>query len=452
MTSDSPARQVLRNLALRFAVIPVSAVCGLASARIVITDYGLAIFGVASLIGTLLLLVPFLDLGLGAAVMDRAARMDRGPNMAQWIGKAIRWLFVVGALLLLLSVLQYWTDIADSILGDASTVIDGRTVFGGWLAILAVTLPASLGQRLLIGAGQTHLATVVSAVTAPVGLLIVAAAAIIEAPAELVVLAVPIALGLTSMLGLALGLRGVAVSWIDVLYAVRRGRGQKELKLGSVAVPMFAISIGLPIVFESHRLLLAHMSSLAALAAYSLIAQLYAPLWSSVSSGGMSLWHGFASMTDEGRNPARQWRNAFVTLSITGAVLAATLVAFADIGVHLISGAQADADYGVVWAFAVLLMLQSVHLTSGMFLTDALGLRMQARSVTVMAITSLGLGLLITPVAGAAGPIWASSAALLVCQLAPCLLAVRSRLRRRDESLGNPTGAEVGAGDRRWTA
>ncbi|MGY1769903.1 lipopolysaccharide biosynthesis protein [Blastococcus sp. SYSU D00813] len=449
--NESPARLVLKNLALRFAVIPVSAACGLASARILVSEYGLAVFGVASLIGTLLFLVPFIDLGVGAAVMDRAARGARGPDMAQWVGKALRWMLAVSALLLVLAVLQYFSDIADSILGDASSVIDGSAVLGGWLVVLAVTLPSSLGQRLLIGVGRTHVATLISAGTAPAGLLIVAAAGVLEAPAEVVVLALPSALGLTSLLGLRIGLRSVAVSSGEAARAVCRGREQTALKFGSVAGPMFVISVGLPLVFESHRLLLAHMSSLAALAAYSLVAQLYAPLWSSVSSGGMSLWHGFARMAEGEGDLARQWRNAFVTLSITGFLLAAALIVFAGIGVRLMTGAEADADYGVVWAFAVLLALQAVHLASGMFLTDSLGLRMQAKSVTSMAIVSLGLGVLITPTVGAPGPIWASSAALLVCQLVPCLVAVRWRLASRDKTVVRAPAAAVLHGNRRAT-
>src|SRR5690242_14831906 len=65
---------VIRLLGLRAALLAVGFVASLGYTRVVVADFGLATYGLVALIVSLPLLIPFADFGLGASLVNAAAR------------------------------------------------------------------------------------------------------------------------------------------------------------------------------------------------------------------------------------------------------------------------------------------------------------------------------------------------------------------------------------------
>jgi hypothetical protein len=74
-------------------------------------------------------------------------------------------------------------------------------------------------------------------------------------------------------------------------------------------------------------------------------------------------------------------------------------------------------------AFAILLVVQSLHATTGIMLISPKGLRFQAICVTALVVTNLPLSWVLAPILGPSGPVFASALTVAVCQLIPGIIA-----------------------------
>src|SRR4051794_28912738 len=88
--SPRPGRALLVTIVARGATLPISLACALVTVRLLVGSEGVADYGMISLLVTLQALLPFMDLGTGAGVLDAAAHFratgDRSLFNRRWSG------------------------------------------------------------------------------------------------------------------------------------------------------------------------------------------------------------------------------------------------------------------------------------------------------------------------------------------------------------------------------
>ncbi|RKM72233.1 hypothetical protein COO55_09315 [Rhodococcus opacus] len=187
---------------------------------------------------------------------------------------------------------------------------------------------------------------------------------------------------------------------------------------------MFVVMVGLPLAFQSHRILLSHWSTRAELGNYAVAVALYVPAWSLVSAMGINLWPYFSRARElKSENDAR------LVLYRIGAIFAGLGVVFASV-FFLLAPFVTDVWSSVavptsLWAgFSLLLLVQTVQLPLGMFLTTPRMLAFQAACVALMAMGTIGLAQFFVGSLGALAPVLSSAVAVFSLQIVPGALYV----------------------------
>src|SRR5207244_3949096 len=96
-----PARAALRNSMIRSGlaravVLPITSVAALYTARIELGALGTSGFGILTLLLTITLLLPFADLGIGAAVTNAVAAHPARDRQHEVVAASLRLLLVAG--------------------------------------------------------------------------------------------------------------------------------------------------------------------------------------------------------------------------------------------------------------------------------------------------------------------------------------------------------------------
>lgn len=431
-----------RSFASRALTLPVSAVAGLISTSILIDAVGPVQYGYIALIGTIFLLLPFADLGVGARVVNAFAAESKDDAISVLLA-CVRVLLIVAASLVTAATLLSLSPAATSLLGVPDSR-DSRVAFLVCITIFALSLPLGLGQRVLLGLGKNSLVVAVS-VAGPVATTIACwLLTAVHLDSLLLSLVFPLGLAVSSLVTSILAIRIAGLRWgrlITELFSSRRRA--VPVNIAATAAPMFVISIGLPIALQSDRLVIAHQATPSELAAYSIAAQIYAPLWAIASTTGMPLWPMFAKFRTKPLQARRLWCNAqlgFLALSVgVGAILLLAGPVLAGV----VGDGEVDTPALLYLAFALLLIAQSTHLPNGMLLTDDSGLRFQAICVVAMVVANIALSIVLTPTLGSAGPVIASVIAVLALQSLPAFgrvglshrgKSLRGALRTRETS------------------
>jgi O-antigen/teichoic acid export membrane protein len=193
-------------------------------------------------------------------------------------------------------------------------------------------------------------------------------------------------------------------------------------KIAGTAAPMFVIMLGLPIALQSDRIVIAHRLDPSSLSNYSYAVQLYTPLWSLVSVAALALWPVFASPQHACEGLRRSWLTGLSILGSAGLVIAVGYLLLAGVVISWMSGGAATPSFFLLFAFAMLLLVQSVHVTTGILLISPRQLKFQALCVALLVVTNLPMSWALAPPLGAAGPVVASALTVAACQLVPGLL------------------------------
>ncbi len=372
------------------------------------------------------MLIPFSDLGLGAAVVNsvsrRAEDAEREEIALDVTRRALRALIVVGIVVVvvagILSAFSLWPSllgIPQEFAGDANLA-----AFGVFCCVGA-GIPFGLGQRLLVADNRTHLSTLISAITSIVSVGFTSAIALVAGPALLMAIATPAGILVAGIIATFVARKRLGWTWRQ-LFAGPPTRQTLTESLWKPAVPMLIVMIGAPLALQSHRLILAHVGSSAELSEYAVAAQFYVPALSIVTTGALALWPQFA------RGRGQQGRNWGVSLllmalfGILGGVALALLLAPVSL---LVSGGRVIVGFPLAISFAILLLVMSLHQPSAMLLTSTRGLWFQAVCMVALAATSIPLGVLTTPLLGAVGPVASTAAAVAITTLIPCIMYAR---------------------------
>lgn len=426
-----PLWRVLLAMSTRLATAPLTAISAAVSTYVAIRYAGAETFGFISLLGTLFLLIPFSDLGLGAAVVNAVSVKDRGPSedvaARDVTARAFRALSLVGisiiAIAAILSILSAWPIIL-----AAPPQISGDLNFAAFCVFLAVGfgIPFGLGQRILVGANATHLSTLIMAVSSIVAVAVTAITAALSGPPLLISTATPIGLCVASVLATAAALRRVGWSLPDLMRT--RAPISERRSLWKPAVPMTIVLIGAPLALQTHRLILAHYGAASELAEYSVGAQFYAPALSIVTTGALALWPHFAS-TRSGREAG--WKMSLLLMGALGLLGAIALTILLTPLSQVVTGGDAIVGAPLAVSFGLLLLMMSLHQPSAMLLTNASGLWFQAGCIVAFAIVTVPASIFAVAILGASGPVFATAATVAVTTLIPCIIRARRVLRAK---------------------
>jgi O-antigen/teichoic acid export membrane protein len=428
--------QIVRTLVARGATLPVSALAGLLTARVVVSAVGAQGYGLVMLVATIPLLIPVTDLGVGAAVTGSFAEGHAAAQIHAVLVGSIRVLLLVAAAFVTVGVAGAVLGLWAPLLGLPGGALSEWSV-AGCLALFGVAVPFGLGARVLLGVGENHVAVALQMLVAPFVLVVSTIGLALGAPVWLYACA-PSA-GLVA-LGVVTCRIAVARCQVDLGGAARDAlrKGVAGARIRHLAGPMAVVSAALPVAYQSDRLVLSHVSTVTELAVYSAGAALFAPALAVVASSGQSLWPVFART--RGSRPRQALRAqlvkatwAFAGMGVIGGLILA--VAGPAVATWLVHGELA-VSLGVMASFGVLLVVHATYYPTGMLLMDAPGLRLQAATSVAMAAVNVVLSVFLAKQLGAAGPIIASAVAIVLCMAVPGAIVSARRLR-----VGAPTTA-----------
>jgi hypothetical protein len=128
----------------------------------------------------------------------------------------------------------------------------------------------------------------------------------------------------------------------------------------------------------------------------------------------------------------KPWSQAMRGFFVAGLVVAILFVLILPPIVSVISEGTVRVPLTVRVAFALLIVVQSVHLPSAMLLVSPAWLRFQSACVAAMLMLNLPLSWWLAGSLGAAGPVAASVVAIAAAQLVPGWLKARQAASRLD--------------------
>jgi O-antigen/teichoic acid export membrane protein len=421
----------LRSAGARLLVLPVSALLGIVITRLVIENYGTPAFAQYSLLVGLAALIPFVDLGMAAAVMNAvggSAEPATEEEVRRVLVTAMRLLAGSAAALALAALALLALDLWPLLLGSGLDAESGPTVATICLVLFALSVPLSIGQRILVGLRRNHVSIAVQGLQTP---LVLAAVLLclwwdLPAGATIAVFGYAATLILSAVCTLVAA-RSIRPAVGDALRRAVHLRTQRGGRVMDVAWPMLVQMVAVPLAMQTDRLVLSHRAGPGVLAEYSLAAQMFTPIWAVVSAGGIALWPVFARARAEGApGSPLPMAGAF---GAGAAALALAVAGASPLLARLASGGAISLGLPVVISFAVLMVLQAVKYPLGMYLTDAPGLRYQAAMIVAMLPVNVWLSWSLTGPLGAAGPVVGSVVGVALFEVLANLLLVRRRLR-----------------------
>lgn len=426
-------RAVGSNAAARMLTLPLSAVLGIVVTRLLIGEYGQATYAQYALLVSIGALIPFADLGVTAALMNVTAASEdprHDPRLRGTLVTGLRLLVASATVLLLLAVALLASGAWPAIMGEGLRAGSGPLAASLVLAVFAVSLVVSAGQRILGGLGLLHWNVLLTGLQTPMVLLTLWAIIRLDLPwGDYLAVVSYVATFLIGLLTLWLANRRVAPAirraWRDVP-RLRSVRGEPVL---DTAWPMLVQMVALPLAMQTDRIVLSHVRGVDDLAEYSLAAQMFNPVVGVVSAAGLALWpiYARARSTDaDAPSPAA----LSVLFAGAGAAAGLTVVVAAPWLADVATGGVIGLGWGLLVAYGVLVVAQAAKYPLGMFLTDAAGLRFQALMIVLMLPTKVALSVLLAQRWGASGPVVGSVVTVVAFQVVANAWYVRRRRRR----------------------
>jgi O-antigen/teichoic acid export membrane protein len=401
----------------RTLLLPLTSLAALYVAHIEITALDNSLFGVLALLLSISLLLPFADLGIGAAVTNAVATRGDSTEHEKVIAASLRLLLLVCLVVVLVgavfSVLGLWGGLTGVSRNEAPHL--NRDMLGVTV-LFGLGLPLGVGGRILLGLDRYPLLLRIQGSIPFVTLGLVfgfrdskSLTAFLLAPF--------LAQNAASFIALGMAMRLMHLP-VTKLWSRHPHQGRRiNRKIRRTAGPMMIISIGLPIALQTDRLVLSHVGTRADLSAYAIVSMLYVPAWSIISSAGMSLWPRFAGLgVDSERQRTQAYERFFRLFALAGGLGCLAFIVLGPAVTRQWAGTSGGSQ--LLWyTFGVLLLVQSAHMPGAMLMTHPAGLRFQAGWVITMCVLNVPLSVVLAMSLGAPGPVLASAVTILVLQL-----------------------------------
>lgn len=428
MTEGGWLKALARTAGLRLVTLPLTAGLAVVTASVAVRLIGSNAYGYVSLIAQLTLLLPFADLGLGAAVTRRIAQARVGmikPDEA--LGLVRHSMFIlscIGVFGASVSIALGLTNVWSRVLHAPSTWAGGVNLSTSiTLAIFFLLLPLAVGQRVLVGLDRSGLLVVLGLLPPLFNLLFILLAGTLNLSPMLFALGTSVGSVVTVSMfaAFAFGKRLGGVG--SPLAARSKGRGFTG-QIVHAAVPMLLVSLGTAAAIQSGRVILAGHASVRDLSEFALAFQLYLPLYSVIYMASTVLWPRFAVSLNR-----RLWVLANGTLLALSICAGVGYVVFGPLLVTVMSNHEVILSPALAIGFALLLTVQGLHATQAMLLTSVRGFWVQAGGAVAAGVLTLVLSVVLSSRLGVVGPAYAASIGLLVALVVPCVV-VASRLTR----------------------
>lgn len=393
--------------------------------------YGPSSYAMFAMVASLLNLLPFADLGMGASVINVTA-----DHRAGRIGSVTFTLHVrrVRDRLVYVMLLICGIDVALYLFGGWAVVLGSISSPGSDFAAfftilcLSISLPFGLGARILQGADQMRTVVALSLIGPIVQLAVIACAYFAGAEAF--------------VFGLAPGTGYVAIALITFVVALKRlglhigfplvrvgGSSAERLGIAETALPFLIISVGLVVNFQSHRLLLAHFSNPGEVASYSLVAQFTGPLLSVIGVMSQNLWPSYRTAMPHGIRFRRLLKDS-ATFAAVGLFAGVTLTAVIPTVGPILTNGTVGITPLLLFGAVVYCFTFSLHQPFGMFLNDPRGLWLQASTGIISGIVSLVFMFIFIPSLAGSGPYLIAGTSTFLIQTIPAIFLCYRRLRR----------------------
>ena len=410
----SDLHPVIASGAVRALLLPVSAVLTLGTSSILVRSVGATAYGAVIFIGTLFQLLPFADLGVAAAVTRAVAASDDPAHdvyVAAVLRRCLRVMSLSGCAIALIAVVIGGFGAWGPILGLAGQVKHANLAATATIAIFGLALPLALGQRVLLGAGKNHLSIAVGIVQPTTALVLSVMLWALGAPAGAFVLIYPIGLVVNSTTTtlLARHLTGLRISPLTAIRSLPAGASEPKARIMSIAVPMFMLSVGLPIGLQCDKFVISHRLPPHDLSEYALCSQLYVPGWLVLSAAAFALLPVFTRRRAKGLPHRQLWARLTLAFGASSVVLGLVFTLAAPYVARLITSGRVHIGLDLRLAFAALLVVQTTGLVSAMVLNRPAEMRIQAYFVAAMMVSNVALSWVLAGRIGVAGPVVASA-------------------------------------------
>ena len=419
---------VWRSLGARAFSLPLSLIGVLLTTRYLVENFGEASFGTYALVASIPSLLPIADLGLGSSVTDRLAvasgRVSEALNMLRY---AFNLLTLVGLGLALVALVITIVNGWPFLLGESVDPSVGPAV-GAAIGLFLLTIPLSLGHRVLLGLEANHISAILQGIIPLSGLLGVVGLSELGVPFAALLVVPALSQAVVNLWAFRIALRRLSMSsgaFVYRCFKQRLARAGAARQVFAMGVPMAIVGSAIPIAFQSDRLILSHGASPGAVAEYSAGSQVFTPALSLVSVAAMSLWPRFAAGREDA--PKTRRRSYLLAVAVFGAistVLAIAIVALGPVVLSFTTAGVFSVDRFLLVSFGAFLVVQALHLPGGMFMMDTKGLKLQAVFTSAMAVANVTLSLSILSYFGSAAPVIASVFSVLVFSLIPTMTLV----------------------------
>lgn len=413
------ARGMLTSSGSKLLGIPLAILCSVVSVRATLDFVGPDEFGFVVMVGVLFQILPFADLGLGAPVVNAVSKAEESECARN---------NAVGTIQATKRIL--WRSA-----GTIMIVVSSMAAFGMWPILLglprqdsfwanwavplcllpfAAGLPYSIGQRILVGLGKSHVANLYSGATPVVALAILYSLILANVDPYVLAVSTPVAQMVTSIASFR-----VASRIFNLAEPARLTRIDVRHEIWRTAGPMLVVtSIG-PIAMQMSRIIVGRNVPSKELSAFTLAVTFYAPGYSMISAAAIVLWPIFARAETRSFHT---WVRASAILTIGGLAIGVAYVVISSSASQLITHNTIQIPLDVSLGLGVLLVANSVLLPAGMLLTDSAGLTFQACFGSVALMFSTILAVATVSQYGSAGPIWAVAVTMIFLQTIPTVI------------------------------
>ena len=421
-------KDLARSGGSRAMTLLVSLVLITYSTRLVIAYVGTELYGYIALVASLSALLAFSDLGIGAAVTTEIARLGHAADLVKdlisRVGRALNW---VSILLVLAAALALVFDLWPLIFANPNLPTYIPVAASISLVFFAVSVRAGVGYRVLIGINRSHLAIYCQVLGPVISTAICFVVVTLGGAPIWLAIAIPAGSMVVSVAMLVVAMRATGLNLVSSR-STRSLAKADRLSIANYSFPAFAILIASPIIFQSDRLLLAWLSTPAALAQYSVLAQLYGPAVSLANAVALPLWARYSSGGTS--NLGREFKRHVLLLSVLGFALGGGLIVIEPFYVQVVSAGELGDLTLLASSFALLIVVQSVQLPASMFLTTPRGFRVLSLLFGIALIFKLALSFLLVPPLSGPGPVISSVIAVLLSVTIPSLFVVARSIQK----------------------
>lgn len=397
-------------------------------------QHGSSAYAAFAIVASLVNLLPFADLGLGASIVnatsDRsAARLTRG-QYRRTVSKARDFMMIFMLLVIGISALAYYVFSFDGLLGNLADTPGIPEATAYTFACIALAIPLGMGGRVLQGLGRMIDVVRIGLVGPIVQVCIYIPLMTLGAPAYAYFWGPGTAYLATAAVGYFVARRRYGLR-LNLPFTSLFSADSRGTSLWRTAAPFLIVSVGMTIGFQSHRVLLSHFGTTQNVAEYSLVAQFLGPLLAITGVVGQNLWARYRKDLHDNSLSISAYKHHLVIFAFIGLSFATALFFLAPTAATILSDGQVSPTILLAVGAAAYLLVTAIHQPSAMLLSDTRGLWFQAACVVLVAASTVALIVLAVPTLGAAAPYLAMAASMLVLQVLPSIHVAYKRVNEQ---------------------